>query len=131
MLLVFFVLACGSNKRHSLFKNDYPEPDTAFYQLNIPDKSNMKEEKPRKIVLQNDKECHIIQFGKFTTETTWKMYDWFSYTSSDKQSAPELIEAEFMAEEEVSINISSLDTGKYMVSFTAIAEGCYFELTVR
>ncbi len=131
ILLTIGILSCGSKKKPVTGWN-YDDPqETAYYSLKIPDKSNMKDDRQRKIAWEKDKKYHYLEFGTFTTETTWKIYDWLGYHGSDSQLPPPLVEEKFPAEKATSINISSLGMGKYMVSFTAIAEGCNFELTIE
>jgi hypothetical protein len=131
ILISIIFLSCGQKKKPVTGWNyDEPQRD-AYYGMKIPDKRNMKAEKPRMIILEPNKREHFINFGMFDTETHWKIYDWLSYHGADSQLPKAVIDTSFKANQQSVINISLLDTGKYMVSFTTIAEGCSFELTIQ
>lgn len=104
--------------------------DVAIYEFSPPDKKNY-DESPRVINWLDGKKNHFIQFGKFTTETTWEIFDQMEYDGRDSEKPVPIIKINFEPETIVIIEITKFKKGKYYINYTAIAAGCRFEMHIK
>ncbi len=126
LLSIFSLLSCGTGSKQKAAVSD-----TAFYSVKIPDKMNMKNEKPRIITLTKDKRFHFISFGKFSTPTTVSISTIANPNDSANYALGTALLINFPPETETLIDITKKNPATYMINFTADAEGCSFKLTIQ
>jgi len=123
LFVIFFALALYScNSDLKITSND---KNTAFYQINLPDKQNDKSKDNTQIItLDVNKSIHKLDFGIFSTESTIEIL------KPDSSNDP-IISQHLKPNEKQILDISKLNKGIYKIRFTAIAESCTFPMEIK